>query len=56
MIFEETEIDYAIFEPTSNKKILKGNGELVDQLAYIAKKMNVEDEVVKELKREGAWY
>jgi len=47
-------IDYAVFE--GENKELKGDADLVDGLVFLSKKYNVEDEVVSELKRKGAWY
>lgn len=49
-------IDYAVFEKHSEKKILSGKGDIAEELAYLAKKFNVEDDVLKDIGRKGAWY
>lgn len=47
-------IDYAVFE--GEKKELKGKSDLIEGLTFLAKKYNVEEEVVAQLKRKGKWY
>lgn len=49
-------LDYAVFEKNSEKKITKGKGDIVEEMAFLAKKFNVKDELIKEIGRNGAWY
>lgn len=49
-------IDYAVFEKHREKKILSGKGDIAEELSFLAKKFNVEDVVLKNIGRKGAWY
>lgn len=48
------QLDYAVFE--GEKKELKGKSDLIEGLAFLTKKYNIEDEVVSKLRRKGKWY
>jgi len=49
-------LDYAVFDERSERKIISGNGDIAEELAFLAKKFNVEDDLMKKIGRKGAWY
>ncbi len=49
-------LDYAVFKKDSNKKITTGKGDIVEEIAFIVKKFNLEDDVLEKINRRGAWY
>lgn len=49
-------LDYAVFDKNGNRKIVSGKDDIVEGLAFLVKKFNVEDEVLDRIGRKGAWY
>lgn len=53
---ERERLDWAVFKRNSEEKIMHGNGDIVEELAYLARKFNVKDELNRKIGRDGAWY
>lgn len=53
-IENKLKIDFAIRDPTTNSKIMKGKGDLDETVRDIIKKFNLEKDVIK--KKKGSWY
>jgi len=49
-------LDYAVFDKLNQKKIISGKGDIAEELAFLARKFNVEDDVLDKIGRKGAWY
>lgn len=53
---EKLKIDFAIRDPQTDTKIMKGKGELEETISDIVKKFNLESKIGQKIKRKGAWY
>lgn len=53
---EKLKIDFAIRDPSTDSKIMKGNGDLDSTVGDIIKKFNLESKIKKRIERKGAWY